>query len=184
MVPVGSLITCVSTETVTSSVRSLTKAGLQVVALSLPSLSAEFGVSEVSVRFTTLALFLGLTIGALFWGISADIMGRKPAFNLTLLLTGAFGIAVGAAPNWIGACGLYAAVGCGIGGNLPVDGALFLEFLPMTSGNLLTLLSIFWPFGQLYASLIGWGFLANYAENQGWRYLNYTVGKHTMRLIS
>jgi hypothetical protein len=37
---------------------------LQGVALTLPQLSAEFGVSETEVRYTTLALFLGLCIGA------------------------------------------------------------------------------------------------------------------------
>ncbi|WEW58959.1 hypothetical protein PRK78_004427 [Emydomyces testavorans] len=37
----------------------------------------------------------------------------------------------------------------GVGGNLPVDGALFLEFLPFASGNLLTMLSVWWPVGQL-----------------------------------
>ena len=69
------------------------------MSLTLPSLAAEFGVSETKVRFTTLSLFLGLCIGALFWGISADIIGRRPAFNLTLMLTGIFGVAVGAAPT-------------------------------------------------------------------------------------
>lgn len=87
-----------------------------------------------------------------------------------------------------------------MGGNLPVDGALFLEFLPFASGNLLTMLSVWWPFGQLLGSLIAWGFLANYscpttlsacnqvatgqpcctkADNMGWRYLNYTMGAFT-----
>ena len=164
-------------------IRGLARIGLQTVALTLPSLSTEFSVSETNVRFTTLALFLGLCIGALFWGISADIIGRRPAFNLTLLLTGIMGVAVGAAPNWIGACGLYASLGCGIGGNPPVDGALFLEFLPMTSGNLLTLLSVFWRFGQLYPSLVGWAFLTSYADSQSWRYLNYTMGKQILKLM-
>ena len=41
---------------------------LQGVALTLPQLSVEFGVSETEVRYTTLALFLGLCIGASFWG--------------------------------------------------------------------------------------------------------------------
>jgi len=54
-------------------------------------------------------------------------MGRRPAFNCTLLIAGVFGIAGGAAPNWIGACGLFAALGVGVGGNLPVDGALLLR---------------------------------------------------------
>lgn len=51
----------------------------------------------------------------------------------------------------IGACGLFAALGTGVGGNLPVDGALFLEFLPTASGRHLTLLSVWWPVGQLVA---------------------------------
>lgn len=48
---------------------------------------------------------------------------------------------------------MFAALGVGVGGNLPVDGALFLEFLPFASGNLLTMLSVWWPIGQLIASL-------------------------------
>lgn len=72
---------------------------------------------------------------------------------MTLFLAGAFGLAIGGASSWIGTCGLYAAVGVGIGGNLPVDGALFLEFLPSASSGWLTLLSIWWPLGQLLASL-------------------------------
>lgn len=83
----------------------LTWIGLQTVALTLPSISEEFGIEENLVRFTTLSLFLGLCIGALFWGIMSDMVGRRPAFNLTLLGTGIFGIAAGAAPSWIGICG-------------------------------------------------------------------------------
>lgn len=126
---------------------------LQGVALTLPQLSVEFGISESEVRYTTLALFLGLCIGASFWGTASDIIGRRVAFNFTLFLAGAFGLASGGGPNWIGTCALYACIGLGVGGNLPVDGALFLEFLPQTSGNLLTLLSVFWPIGNLIASL-------------------------------
>jgi len=107
-------------------------------------------------------------------------MGRRLAFNATLFLAGVFGIAAGAAPNWIGVCGLFAALGTGVGGNLPVDGALFLEFLPNASGRLLTLLSIWWPIGQLVSSMIAWGFMGtNYPVNLGWRYFVYTLGAIT-----
>jgi len=106
--------------------------------------------------------------------------GRRIAFNMTLFLAGVFGIAAGAAPSWIGACALFAALGVGVGGNLPVDGALFLEFLPNASGGLLTLLSVWWPVGQLVASLIAWAFLGgNYAIDEGWRYFVYTMGAMT-----
>ena len=104
-------------------------------------------------RYTTSAAFVGLCVGASFWGIASDVIGRRLAFNATLFLAGVFGLAVGGAPNWVGACALYACLGFGVGGNLPVDGALFLEFLPFASGNLLTLLSVWWPVGQLVASV-------------------------------
>jgi MFS family permease len=129
---------------------------LQGVALTLPSMAEEFGVDSNQIRYTTLALFLGLCIGASFWGIMSDVVGRRLAFNCTLFFAGVFGIAAGAAPNWIGACALYACVGLGVGGNLPVDGALLLEFLPTANGSLLTLLSGWWPIGQLIASLGKW----------------------------
>lgn len=37
-----------------------------------------------------------------------------------------------------------------------MDGALFLEFLPVVSARFLTLLSIWWPFGQLISSVREW----------------------------
>ncbi|USW48567.1 Putative major facilitator superfamily, MFS transporter superfamily [Septoria linicola] len=153
---------------------------LQGIALTLPSLSAEFGIDSNMVRYTTLSLFLGLCIGASFWGVMSDIIGRRLAFNFTLLLAGIFGLAAGGAPTWIGTCALYACIGLGVGGNLPVDGALFLEFLPPSSNGLLTMLSVFWPIGQLVSSLIGWVFIVNYSDRWGWRYLVLTSGAITM----
>lgn len=83
---------------------------LQDVALTLPSLSAEYGISESNVRYTTLALFTGLCIGAVFWGVMSDIVGRRLAFNMTLLITSIFGTAVGGTTSWIQACALFAAL--------------------------------------------------------------------------
>ena len=103
----------------------------QTVALTLPSLTSEFGVSSNNVRYTTCATFIGLCIGASFWGIASDIVGRRLAFNMTLFLAGVFGLAVGGGPSWIGTCGLYAALGVGVGGNLPVDGVSTIMVLPV-----------------------------------------------------
>ncbi|KAL9600814.1 MAG: hypothetical protein Q9219_002952 [cf. Caloplaca sp. 3 TL-2023] len=152
---------------------------LQGVALTLPGLTSTFGPSETQVRYTTCATFLGLCIGASFWGTASDVIGRRLAFNATLFIAGVFGLAVGGGNNWVGTCGLFAALGVGVGGNLPVDGALFLEFLPFASSGLLTMLSVWWPVGQLISSLVGWGFLPNYAEDKGWRYMNITLGAIT-----
>ncbi|RYP63984.1 hypothetical protein DL769_006810 [Monosporascus sp. CRB-8-3] len=176
---------------------------LQGIALTLTPMAHEFGIPSTEIRYTTLSLFTGLCIGASFWGTASDVIGRRLAFNSTLFLAGAFGLAAGGGPNWIGTCALYACVGLGVGGNLPVDGALFLEFLPFASGNLLTLLSVWWPVGQLISSLVAWGFIPNYScpesgdgsvscsltggqqpccsreNNMGWRYFILTIGAFT-----
>ncbi|KAI9805810.1 MAG: hypothetical protein M1825_000424 [Sarcosagium campestre] len=156
---------------------------LQGVAITLPSLSKDFGVDSNRVRYTTCALFLGLCLGASIWGVASDVIGRRFAFNATLFLAGVFGLVVAAAPNWIAVCGLFAALGTGVGGNLPVDGALFLEFLPFASGNLLTMLSVWWPVGQLIASLVAWGFIPNYPADKGWRYFTLTLGAITFLMF-
>lgn len=54
------------------------------------------------------------------------------------------------------------------------------EFLPNASGRLLTLLSAWWPAGQLVASGMAYGFLGtHFPINEGWRYLVYTMGGTT-----
>ena len=65
-------------------------------------MASEFGISGNDSRFATCALFVGLTVGASFWGIASDIVGRRPAFNCTLAMCGAFGLAAGGGPNWVG----------------------------------------------------------------------------------
>ncbi|KAN0065621.1 hypothetical protein ACQY0O_000750 [Thecaphora frezii] len=167
---------------------------LQGVAIILPQVEREFNITS-DVRWMTFSLYIGLILGAATWGILADVIGRRPSFNITLAIAGIFGIAAGGAPSFVGLGGLLAALGFGLGGNLPVDGTLFLEFVPAKSQYLLTLLSVFWSIGQLVASLIAWAFIANYscdgqesntpfdgsvycdpANNRGWRYFFYTVG--------
>jgi MFS family permease len=49
---------------------------------------------------------------------------------------------------------MIALVGVGAGGNLPVDGTMFLEFIPGNKQYLLTFLSIWWALGQVVASLV------------------------------
>jgi MFS family permease len=151
--------------------------------LTLPSLSAEFDISEKTVRYTTSALFLGLSAGSFFWGIGSDYFGRRFAFNLTLLVASVFGIIAAYMQSWGSVCFFLGALGFGVGGSLPVDGALFLEFLPETHSSLLTLLSVWWPVGQLISSLIAWFCITNWPVNQGWRYFLVTIGIITFAMF-
>ncbi|CAO1625567.1 unnamed protein product [Sympodiomycopsis kandeliae] len=169
---------------------------LQGVAIVLPEVGQEYPDASRT-AWMTFALYMGLILGAALWGILADIIGRRVSFNATLLIGGVFGVAAGSAPTFTALGGLLAALGFGVGGSLPVDGMLFLEFIPQTHQWLLTLLSVFWALGQLLASLVAWPLIANFscngsnsdptangpcntAENMGWRYLFYTLGGLTL----
>lgn len=115
--------------------------------------------------------------------IKTDLRG----FNLTLGITAVFGMISSSSPNFA-AIGVFAALwSFGVGGNLPVDSAIFLEFLPQSHQYLLTILSVFWAFAQLLATLIAWPLLGNLTcqvtntnctrgENMGWRYFVITMG--------
>jgi MFS family permease len=141
--------------------------------------------------FLTLAQNIGLLAGAVFWGFGCDIFGRKWAFNLTLGLTAFWGMVAAGSPNFA-AIGVFAALwSFGVGGNLPVDSAIFLEFLPASHQYLLTILSIDWAIAQVIATLIAWPLLGNMtcqetattctkAENMGWRYFMITMGGLTL----
>ncbi|KAK4195977.1 major facilitator superfamily domain-containing protein [Triangularia verruculosa] len=156
---------------------------MQGVSLTLPSLSIEFNIPETTIRYTTSSLFLGLCLGSVIWGIGSDVIGRRIAFNATLLITSLFGIASAFSPNWPALCLLYSALGFGVGGNLPVDGALFLEFLPDASSSLLTLLSVWWPIGQFFSSIVAWVFIAHWPADEGWRYFVFVIGAITFAMF-
>ncbi|KAF4552429.1 MFS-type transporter-like protein 4 [Elsinoe fawcettii] len=134
----------------------------------------------------TIAAYVGMLVGALFWGLTADVIGRRFAFNFSLLLCSIFTIVAGASPNWI-VLGLFVCLSAfGAGGNLVLDTAVFLEFLPSNKQWLLTLMASWWGIGQLIAGLFAWAFLPNFscvdeatctrANNQGWRYVWFASG--------
>jgi MFS family permease len=73
---------------------------------------------------------MGMLFGALFWGLSADIIGRRLCFNVSLFICSIFATVAGAAPNWIALSVFIAFLGFGGGGNLILDTTVFLEYLP------------------------------------------------------
>ncbi|KAJ5850400.1 hypothetical protein N7455_010256 [Penicillium solitum] len=134
----------------------------------------------------TIAVYVGMLVGAIFWGFSADIIGRRFAFNFSLLISSIFAIVAGASPSWV-TLGLFVCLSAfGAGGNLVLDTTVFLEYLPSKEQWLLTLMAAWWGLGQLIAGLFAWAFLPNFScgdaatctreNNQGWRYVWYASG--------
>lgn len=130
--------------------------------------------------------YVGLFCGALFWGFTADIIGRKIAFNLTLFLTAIFAMAVAGGLSFVAVCSISAVSYFACGGNLVLDSVTFLEFLPQSKKWLLTFLALWWGIGQTITCLIAWPLIANFScesasycprsENMGWRYTYIACG--------
>ncbi|KAJ7746947.1 MFS general substrate transporter [Mycena maculata] len=159
-------------------------------ALILTPVIAEF---DFNGPFLSLAANIGLLVGAIVWGLGSDVWGRRWSFNLTLLIAGVFGLSAGGSPNLLTLASLLAVVGVGVGGNMPVDSAVFLDFVPASHQYLLTVMSVWWSLGQLLISLLAWPLIANFScstsastcsksENMGWRYLLFTLGALTLVL--
>jgi MFS family permease len=74
--------------------------------------------------------FVGMAVGAFFWGYVSDHTGRQLSFALTVWLTFFGGFFSALAPNYAVLLFLRFTAAFGIGGMLPVDYTVFLEFLP------------------------------------------------------
>ena len=101
--------------------------------------------------------------------------------------------------NYSAICGIYFLSSVGLGGNIPIDAAIALEFLPQNRRFLVALLGIWQPVGVVVASVIAYGTAARYrcdvklpacnaagvgpsddcctvSSNMGWRYEVIIIG--------
>ncbi|KAK6460623.1 inorganic phosphate transporter [Scheffersomyces coipomensis] len=135
---------------------------------------------------------VGMITGGLFWGFSADLIGRKLAFNLSLFLSAIFTILTGTMGTMASYCIFILLMSFASGGNLVLDTCVFLEFLPHKDQWLLTFFAFFWGIGQTLAVLTAYAFLPNNScssydncpshENKGWRYVFYVNGAFVLVL--
>ena len=88
-------------------------------------------LSDISrVSYSSVAYYVGMIIGASFWGISSDLIGRRPAFMTTLLIAGTFLCGAAGTMNFVAFSAMWAVIGTAAGGNVPVDSMIFLEYVP------------------------------------------------------
>ena len=92
-----------------------------------------------------------------------DFSSRQYAFNLTVLIASAFGLCLAAPSNYDGVLVLTAFVGFGIGGNIPIDTTICLEFLPQNRRFLLAMLSIFQPLGVVVCCGVAYGLIPRFS---------------------
>ena len=103
---------------------------LVIVAFVASAIQRDFGLSEVEYGILGSSSFVGMTAGAVFWGYVSDRFGRQVSFSLTVWMTFVGGFLSALAPNYWTLLLLRFTAAFGIGGMLPVDYTVFLEFLP------------------------------------------------------
>jgi MFS transporter, putative metabolite:H+ symporter len=141
-------------------------AEILLLAFALPAISAEFGLSRAAGGLLVTATFVGMLVGAWFWGLVADRVGRRAGFQLTVLVFAIFGTLSALAPNVGTLMVLRALTGFGLGGALPLDFALYAEYLPSRNrGRNLVLLESFWALGTIAAA----GLALLLVPTGGWR---------------
>lgn len=162
---------------------------MQAITIISPPVQTEFAVKRIA--FLAVAKYAGLVVGSTVWPMTADFIGRRVAFNITLLISSVAGLVGAGSPNFVAIATFCAFLGLGTGGNQPVDSAIFLEFIPATHQYLLTMQSAFWSVGQAVAALIAWPLISRYScakgaevcnfnDNLGWRYTFWTFGGLTL----
>lgn len=201
----------------------------QAFGLILQPVGQEFGFPAEQQGNISVAFSIGLTIGAAFWGVMVDIVGmcvfsisriemlitfagRKWAFNLTVLWSSVFGLALGASPNYSVFIFFTVLIGFGVGGNIPIDTTITMEFIPQANRRLLPFLSIFQPIGVVMTTILAYALIPRYgckpdftrpdslpscnlpnlaegtqccarSDNMGWRYLMFTLGGVTLSVF-
>ncbi|KAJ1664621.1 hypothetical protein IW140_004014 [Coemansia sp. RSA 1813] len=170
---------------------------MQCTACILPRVQQHFSISDARIGLLSSSMFLGLMCGALVWGPVSDRFGRLIAYRWTLVVSGTFGLMASAAPSFGLLCACLFGLGSGVGGNMPVDGAIFLEFIPREKRHLLTMLSVFFSFGSVVTSAAALALLPPFScpddlgpegcdvskLNNGWRYLLITMGLTTFAMV-
>ncbi|KIW28339.1 uncharacterized protein PV07_08012 [Cladophialophora immunda] len=159
--------------------------------LLLQSVTAGQAALEFQPSFSyglTVAAYSGMLVGALFWGLGADVVGRRFAFNTSLFICSVFAIVAGASPNWYALGTFTALTAFGAGGNLVLDTTVFLEFLPGNKQWLLTLMACWWGLAPVIGAAFAWPLLSlpqficteaatcTRSNNMGWRYVWFGNG--------
>lgn len=118
------------------------------------------------------AAYVGQFAGAWIFGYLSETYGRKPAFIVSLLLFGLLSIATAFAWDFQSLLILRMAQGLGLGGEVPVAGALFNEYLRSSNrGRVGLLYQSLFIWGAALTPAIGVAVFAIFGQDPGWRVL-------------
>ncbi|KAM6931006.1 synaptic vesicle glycoprotein 2Ca [Xenentodon cancila] len=138
-----------------------------IVGFVLPSAETDMCVPNSSSGWLGSVVYLGMMVGAFFWGGMSDKVGRRQCLLICMSTNGFFAFLSSFSQGYglFLLCRLVA--GFGIGGAVPIVFSFFAEVLSREKrGEHLSWLCMFWMIGEIYASAMAWAIIPHY----GWSF--------------
>ncbi|ESN94063.1 hypothetical protein HELRODRAFT_103014 [Helobdella robusta] len=126
----------------------------------IPPATCDMDLDDQKKGWINASIFIGMTVGAIFWGCLADVTGRKTILIFSLAFNGFFNLASGLSNNFYSFVIFRLLSGFGVGGNVPVIYTYNSEFQTNEHrGKLLTFMVSFWAYGGMIAAGVAWALL-------------------------
>ncbi|NWS69922.1 SV2C protein, partial [Crotophaga sulcirostris] len=138
-----------------------------VVGFVLPSAETDMCIPNSGSGWLGDIVYLGMMVGAFFWGGLADKVGRRQSLLICMSVNGFFAFLSSFVQGYgfFLFCRLFS--GFGIGGAVPTVFSYFSEVLAREKrGEHLSWLCMFWMIGGIYASAMAWAIIPHY----GWSF--------------
>lgn len=147
------------------------------IAVALAVIFTTLHISFINAGLLISAAYVGQFVGAWLFGYLSEAYGRKPAFIAALLLFGLLSIATAFAWDFHSLLILRMVQGLGLGGEVPVAGALFNEYLRSSNrGRVGLLYQSLFIWGAALTPAIGVAIFSIVGQDLGWRVLFFLGG--------
>ncbi|KAK2872265.1 hypothetical protein QQF64_018152 [Cirrhinus molitorella] len=138
-----------------------------VVGFVLPSAETDMCVPNSGAGWLGSVVYLGMMVGAFFWGGLSDKVGRRQCLLVCMSVNGFFAFLSSFVQGYSTFLFCRMLSGFGIGGAVPIVFSYFAEVLAREKrGEHLSWLCMFWMVGGIYASAMAWAIIPHY----GWSF--------------
>ncbi|XP_059283403.1 organic cation/carnitine transporter 7-like isoform X2 [Lycium ferocissimum] len=139
----------------------------QILSFIGPALRSQWALSPTQESLMTTIVFVGMLIGAIFWGFISDTYGRRKGLLSVAIVTAVSAALSAFSPNYSLLLVVRMLVGFGVGGR-PIYGSWFFEFVPSQNRGMWTTICIgFWTIGTILEAFLALMIM----PRMGWRWL-------------